>query len=241
MLGVDVGGTQPSEYEKLTHVLTSDRLAEVLEKRRGLIHKLIPGWSDDGGRWAPPRSLPEKIKYWLGRAMGKPAWRPPASPEMATGLARYLTVEPMNERSGLGGGAGPMRLVVQSGDRNQAGDLLQYVLADSDDIVRQDKASTSGNRVRYLTGQLNNTTDLMLRQNLQNLLLHEQQTLMILNTDKYYSFDLIDPTAVATTPVSPKSLTVLLYGLLAGMILGCGYAVRCCYRALMQAWNLKIF
>lgn len=218
LIGAGMGASS-GEFEKFMQVLTSARLGSEVEARFGLMHQMMGSWDANAKTWRQPTDPVSLVRYTIGRIFRMPAWQPPSSPEYAQLLSDLVKTESLSGRSG----GGLTRVTVTAQTPAKAVDILFKLLKTSDDLMRRDRAENSSNRVQYLTAQLDHTTDLTLRQNLQNILLHEQQSLMVLNADKFFSFDMLDPPAANTEQVAPHPLMLLVEAAMAGALIGAVY------------------
>ena len=75
----------------------------------------------------------------------------------------------------------------------------------------------------YLSGALDKTHELDLRESLSQLLQAEQRQMMVLQADRYYSFDMVDPPAADNVPTAPKVAFIVVAGFFGGLMLGTAY------------------
>ena len=217
IIGLGGGSSPSSEFDKFMQVMTSARLAADLETRFGFLHQMSENWDEENKRWKQPSDIKSLLRYGIGRMLGQPRWTQPGPSDFARQLVAIVKVDAAADTSSSSrtGGA-TIRVTLNYRSPQVAAQMLNEFLKDADDLVRQDRATNNTNRVVYLTAQLGHTTDLTLRENLQNLLLQEQQSLMVLHADKFYSFDMVDPPTVDTSPIAPRPFMMLLEALALG-------------------------
>lgn len=218
--GVFLGGGGDSDYSfsKFKQVLVSTRLADRLEKQRGVAKRIIGGWDEETHSWRRPSGVIDGVKSGLKVVLGMPPWTPPDASQLASRLQNLVTVDRI-------GGSGPfdlktqlLRVSVKMADKDYAVQLLSWILRDSDQIVREDQLTNTTNRIRYLKDLLERTNEVNLNQSLQQILMNEQRTQMTLQADKFYAVDVIDPPHYNSSEFSPRPSMVVFTAVLVGLV-----------------------
>ena len=214
-LGLDADSDQFSKYRQL---LDSTRLAARLERDHGVLHHIVPGWNEETHSWQRPSDFIGTIKLGIRAALGMPAWTPPTPATLSTLLQQKLKVNSTSSGIELLERHGQIYTITyESGDRDYAIQLLNWILMDADTLVREDQLTTTANRITYLKKEMDRTPQIYVRDTLQQILLDQENSLMTLQVDKYYAFDMIDPPNADPTPAGPSAMTLLIAAVFGGI------------------------
>jgi hypothetical protein len=197
-----------SQYAKLLQILQSERLMDSLERKHGVIRKLFPGWNPQTNRWEEPgiKAL-QPIQHALRSMLGKPEWTPPNGNDLLGYFTKRFTVTEVSHSSAILSNDPKINAIgLELGDREQAIEILTYILQDADDIVRQDQMQTTAARIDYLTSNMDKTIQVDLRESMRSILVDQERALMTLKADRYYAFDLVDPPNADRFPSGPGAL-----------------------------------
>ena len=220
-LGVSFGASNSVSFDKYAQVLRSTRLAEKLAQEDGVMEHLFNvEWDGDTQTWQPPAGSFAAWKQSVKRALGIPV--NPVTPEqITTTLNQILSLGYAPSTGGLTAALRSQITVVTLtyGDRNFAVTLLNYVLRDADEIIRQDQLTNVSNRINYLDRMLKKTTDVNLSNSLSQIMMDQERNLMILNADKYYSIDMIDPPYADPKPSGISPVMILAMSIIFGLFI----------------------
>jgi len=215
--GANLGGLNSGNFEKYKALLQSTRLAADLAQKRGALQIVFSrSWDSENKTWRRPTPIVSVIRDVLGVP-----WSPPTEVDLAKWLSSNFSLESSaNGADGLAALRSQIYAVsLKFKNKQQAVELLTFILNDADDIARHDQLANTSNRVVYLQNAIKKTTDVNLLESLRNLLLDQERTLMTLKTDKFYSFDLIDPPDEAPPSGLAMPIKVLLIAIVFGIAL----------------------
>ena len=222
--GIDLGGMSSGDFDKFLHLLHSVRLAEVLQRKYGLMADAYPGqWDYVKHEWKKPSGTLAAVKAGIKSVLGLPPWSPPT----ASGFSVFLTKKIELQRVA---GSSPLDLKnkttivsVELDDREEALRFLQLAIREADEISRQDQLTNTERRISYLTKLLDQTQEVYLKQSLQQLLMGEEQTLITARANKFYSIDMIDTPNADSIPTGTPPLKILIMGTMIGIFAALGF------------------
>ncbi|HEY4942127.1 MAG TPA: Wzz/FepE/Etk N-terminal domain-containing protein [Rhizomicrobium sp.] len=215
--GIDLGGDSTT-FMKYLQVIHSTRLADVLDKKYGLMKDNFGGWNEQTHQWIPPSGpLPTLVRAIRG-LIGMPAWAPPTASTFAEALAQKLNVTKIPGASLIDIKTQLYTVSLDGADRLQTVRLLNLILTEADGIVRRDRLGNAARRMNYLKQAAGQSPELFLRDSLQAVAMEQQRSLMMLNADGLYAVDLIDPPNADATPVAPRGRVVLLVAFMMGFV-----------------------
>lgn len=219
LAGLGIGGGD-DQFNKYRQLLDSTRLAGRLERDHGVMRKVIPGWDEETHSWQQPGGLITSLKLGVRAMLGMPPWTPPTPATLAAMLQLKLKVqstasglELLDRRSQI------YTVTFESRDRDYTVQLLNWILKDADTLVREDQLTTTSNRIAYLKKVMEHTPELYVRDTLQQILVDQENSLMTLQVDKYYAFDMIDPPSADTVPGGPSATTLLMGAVFFGLLI----------------------
>ena len=219
-LSAGFGMNGGDEFGRYRQIIQSDRLAGYLEKKQGWMRRIMLGWDPKTRASHPNTGLVTRAVIGVKKLFGIPV-TPPDETAFAALLDRIVTVTAL-------GGDTPLRpsvyynVSVTVAGRQNAIDLLHDILLDSDQLARQDQIVSIRNRIVYLRDALQKTSEVNLQNGLQQLLLTQEQTLMSLEADRTWAFDLIDPPQAPPWPTGPGVAVVSLVLAFAGVLVSAG-------------------
>lgn len=222
LVGVRIGGSDiTTTFEKFVQITRSSRLAAALEEKHHVMRVIFPGWDEASHKFQPPSGL-GAVRQLAKRMLGLPAWQPPNAVSLAQYLTENITVASSPNADGP---TDQTKLISFIYDNPAfARDFLRMVIETADEVVRNDKLVNERNRIDYLDRTLAKTQELYLRESLSQLLQNEQRAMMVLQADRYYAFDMVDPPVVDNVPTAPKPTFMLLAGFLVGLMVGSTWA-----------------
>jgi hypothetical protein len=228
-LGLDVGGKLGGDFANYINGLHSARLAEHLEAKYHIMPRLFSGWNEATRSWDPPGGF-SPVTQAIKGTLGLPLWQAPT----AVSLAEYLGIN--IQVASTGGTTSTIRVIsYDSADPKFARYFLGLVIKGADDVIRGDKLVNVKNRIAYLQKSIDNAHEFYMRQSLLDLLFSEQRKLMILQADKFYSIDVLDPPSVAVYPTKPRPMIVLALGVSVGLLVGILAVVLALRRRFLRA------
>jgi len=215
--GIDPTGTT-GQFTKYLQVIGSPRFAARLEQNHGVMKHLIAGWDEQTHSWKAPSGPIAFVKENLKSLLGLGGQVQPDASSLSEVLQKKIAIGLIPGKSPLDLKSQVFSVSVTLPDRNYAQALLAWSLRTADDIVREDQLERTINRVAYLKQTMITTDEIYLRQSLQQILTSQEQTLMTLKTDKYYSVDLVDPPSVPQKPAGVAISTLLILSVFLGLI-----------------------
>jgi len=103
-----------------------------------------------------------------------------------------------------------MTVGFQSKDPAQAKQILDYFVVGMSEFLRQQKLEEAAAQQKHLYQQLAQTTDPLLKNKLYELIAKQIETETLAKVQKYYSFNIIDPSFVPERKFKPKRAQICL-------------------------------
>ena len=88
--------------------------------------------------------------------------------------------------------------------------VLRTVIADNDQVNREQIANQISSLISRINALLSSTTDLTMRDTLIPLLVEQRRRQLAVQGDTPFAIDVIDPPTVSVQPTSPKPLLLLV-------------------------------
>jgi uncharacterized protein involved in exopolysaccharide biosynthesis len=190
-------------YQKFLQLLRSTRLVQVLIDKHHIDRMLfLVDYQDQSHKGAIARAM-DAFKGMLGM----PASEPSRVDTVAAVLNESLGVDSANSRaSSLLTGTSSIysRVTFSYSDPRTAEAILNLILEQADDLIRQDVRQDVTNRLTYLQGELPRITVSDLRDTTIATLSTQRQLQMMTMADKHFAADQIDPPHASDTPTYPK-------------------------------------
>lgn len=219
LAGIKLGGASDEEFSKYMQLITSTRLAAKLEGKHGFTRMLFCGYDGKNKKWVDP-STSCRIRNFIKQLVGLPAWQPPSASDLADYIKRRIDVSDLEGGGLLKGSTGSIEAISYSSkDPEFAKQFLNAVLTEADILARQDRLSDTRNRVAYLTHAIDSANEIYLKENLGQILQSQQSNMMVLQSDKFYAIDVIDPVALDPHP-TPRIVPVVATGVFLGLLSG---------------------
>lgn len=215
--GLDLGGDSTT-FMKYLQVVHSTRLAEVLDKKYGLMKQMYGGWDEETQQWNPPSGLLPTFTRTMRGLIGMPPWSPPTASTLADRIGKTLNVTKIQGGSIIDIKTQLYTVSLDGADREATVRLLTMILTEADNIVRQDRLGNAARRMTYLKEMSAQSPELFLRDSLQQVAMEQQRSLMMLKADRLYAVDLVDPPNADGTPVAPRGRVVLMIALTLGLV-----------------------
>jgi len=216
--GVDATGDS-NQFGKFMQIMGSVRLAEQIERDHHISRLVFPGWNETTQTWEAPQGPIAAIKRFVKPLLGTPSWKQPDASQLAQYLRLHTTVSLVPSKSPFDLRSQVFTVSVKDRNPQMAYNLLTWTLQSADGIVRSDQLSRTNNRITYLKGLIAHAQELYLKENLQEILMSEEQTLMMLRSDRNFAIDLIDPPHVPSQPEGMSTVRLfMIFAFLGGII-----------------------
>ncbi len=190
-------GQSGDMFTEYTTLLTSSRLASVLVNKDHILPEIFAGqWDDANHRWLPRDSLLDQGMDFLKGLMRRPVKAAPDRDDLVKYLADKMILETSLE-------TGYATVSLKSGSPADAERLLNLILLEADNIIREDKRRDVAARIAYLDKALQHVMLADQRPELIDILSQQQQEMMMIESDHRYASLLIDPPHAPLKPTSP--------------------------------------
>jgi|SRR5665213_339342 len=208
-VGSLLGQQNGDPFDEYVSLLTSNRLAERLAREPGLLAKVFAEqWDSKNNRWYTRGSVLDDFRRLLHRPI-KPS---PDADDLAKYLASHLATSVSLETSYA-------TVSFDYMDRQAAESILNLILLDADNIIRDDKRRDVAARISYLTRALGDITLTDQKMSIIGTLTDQQQEMMIIQSDQRFASTLIDPPHAPFRPVSPDPLKDLMVSIALAILL----------------------
>lgn len=215
-------GQVDPNVEQFLELLTSERVAERLESRHGVLRIVYePLWDEEKQEFKEPRDLRSRALIGVRSLLGLPGWIPPDASDLARFLKENITVSQSNKLS-------VRQLTVAHADRNFAKNLLKWVAEEADAILREETRHRAQRVIAHLLAEIERKKDTDHRQILFNLLAEQERLVMLLDDEISFVMQPLQGPVASSLPTSPRLIILLL-----GMIVGLGLGVT---TVLGRAW-----
>ncbi|MBW6484675.1 MAG: hypothetical protein K0B01_00775 [Syntrophobacterales bacterium] len=128
---------------------------------------------------------------------------PPKTEDIYKAVEALLDVKPDKKKN-------VMTVAFQSKDPAQAKQILDYFVVGMSEFLRQQKLEEALAQQKHLYQQLALTTDPLLKNKLYELIAKQIETETLAKVQKYYSFNIIDPSFVPERKFKPKRAQICL-------------------------------
>lgn len=210
-------GTEGSpQLEKFEQLLGARALAERVQDRVDLMGEVFDARPDpeDGG-WTAPRPEPrtqDRVRHWILRKFGFPIWNEPDIGDLANFIEDSIEVDQIK--------GGLVRIFITGTDPNLIAEILPIVIEEADRMLWQKQFDRVSQQIDYLDRRLDTVTKQAHRRTLIDLLSNQEQTMMLLQAQGPFSFQIIDPPNVPTIPVWPRPVFMLALSVMGGLVFG---------------------
>lgn len=198
-LGIGGTGNQgDAMFDEYTTLLTSYRLADVLAFKDRLLPDLFPDkWDGAHHRWYPQDDVFHKCIDFVKALLGRPLKPVPDADDLVLFLQRSMTSDTSLD-------TGYATVTMKAGSPVEAERLLNLVLLEADNIIREDKRRDVAARIAYLNSALEHLTLADQKPELIDILSQQQQEMMMIESDHRYASLMIDPAHAPRKPSSPS-------------------------------------
>jgi hypothetical protein len=189
---------QATSFDYYKHVIGSRKLADVLQKKYGLIQKAFKGsWDAANGTWKKPNIDEDSIRQRLRRFFH---FNPPRNPDRGY-LAKYIDgivrIEPILKSPFF-------KIVVEHTDREFALFLLETVSREADELLGMQNQRRQARNKKYIEAQLEKTKLTEVRTALLGVLMHQEQKTMLAYSEPPYIIKILEKPWVAAQPKEPS-------------------------------------
>lgn len=201
-----------SNIERFTFLLNSVRLAEWQITHRRMLQVLYPEkWNSVQNNWHHPTGPFQWISEKIRQQFDLPAWVPPN---------KYSIVETykLNLKQMKDGDTEIMRITYSDPNPNRAASVLEAIVTDTNNIVRQDAVARATEYAGYLRQKLQTNTIQEYRGTLLALLSQQEQTLMLASSKSAFVAEPIEAYSVSAIPTSKKPVSFAFLGFLLGAL-----------------------
>ncbi|HEY5048987.1 MAG TPA: Wzz/FepE/Etk N-terminal domain-containing protein [Rhizomicrobium sp.] len=189
------GGADP--FDEYTSLLNSTRLASVLVGKDHLLPEIFDSqWDAANKRWYPRDSQFDRAWDYGKTLLRRPVKSAPDEDDLLTFFATRLIVDQSLE-------TGFATVTFKFGSPAEAERILNLILLEADNIIRQDKRRDVAARIAYLNEALEHITLADQKPAMIEVLSQQEQEMMMVASDHRYASVMIDPPHAPLKPTSP--------------------------------------
>jgi|SRR3989339_633530 len=183
MIASEAGIGAGGSLEQFEVVLKSRELTSAIVREKNLLPVLFEdGWDAAAKKWKD---------------------EPPKTEDIYKAVQTLLEVKPDKKKN-------VMVVGFQSKDPEKAKQILDYFVVGMSEFLRQQKLEEAVAQQKHLYQQLTQTTDPLLKNKLYELIAKQIETETLAKVQKYYSFNIIDPSFVPERKFKPKRAQICL-------------------------------
>jgi hypothetical protein len=187
-------------FDEYTALLTSNRLAGILVRKDAFLQQLFAdAWDPVHKRWLPRDSMLDQTVDFAKHLLGRPVKPAPDQDDLSKYFEENLNVDPSLETSFA-------TVTLKFGDRAGAERLLNTMLLEADNIIREDKRRDVSARIAYLNAALVNLMLAEQKPAMIDILSQQEQEMMMIESDHLYASILIDTPHAPLKPTSPSPI-----------------------------------
>jgi hypothetical protein len=209
------GGGAASSINQLTTMFTMPVVADNLDRRYGLMRKVVfrSQWDEKRKSWRQPFSLRAMLADAVLNLFGMSAWHEPSPNQLAAFIDGHLSTTTDKD-------TGMVTVTFRSPSGPFARDMLRMVYTEADRELREAERDRNRARIEYATSEMKNAQDLSRRDALSALLIQLERQNIQLNLDEPFAASLVQPPIIEDWPVAPRPFRMMGLGLLMGLVLG---------------------
>lgn len=193
-LGLQIGSNAPTTFDRMKVVMRSLQLAEVLQKKYGMMQIMFAGsWDAEKQQWKRPTGDEFERQQKISAFFGQPLWSEPSLETLARAVGGSVVFRKDKDTPFW-------EVSVSGGNREAALRLLTIAYAEADELLRGQDRIESLQRRRYLESQLTGLTNIDVRQALVGLMSSEQRRAMMLESNLPYAARILEPPYVSEYP-----------------------------------------
>lgn len=187
-------------------------------QRYGMDRVLFPGlWDDSSKSWKMVRpGLASRMVHWLN---GTPLPPPHPGPTLEQG---YRVIATRMLGVSLDADSGTITVSFDWHDPQQAAVWANGLVAMFNDKKRGDVITNSRARINFLQAEVSNTSGVETREALANLIQSEAERVVLAQSERQFSLQIIDPATPPEDRVWPKRGLIMFLSLLIGLVVGAG-------------------
>jgi hypothetical protein len=196
-VGGMLGQNGDDTFNEYTSLLTSSRLASVLVNKDHLLPLVFEDqWDAVNKRWYPRNSSFDQALDFAKRLLRRPVKPAPDVDDLMKFFETNLNVDVSLETSFA-------TITLKFRDPAEAERILNLILLEADNIIRQDKRRDVSARISYLNDTLARLNLADQKPAMIDILSDQQQEMMMIESDHRYASVLIDPPHAPLKPTSP--------------------------------------
>ncbi len=205
-------------FNRYLQILHSARLAEVLERKYHAMDYAFPGRDPKTGTWQPSTGIVPTVARALKSLLGLPTSTLPTPSGFADFLDRQEHVEAVADSTILGPKNNIKTISIDADSRESAIEFLTVILTEADNLCREDALVNINRRISHLQQVISQTSEVSVRDYLNAVLVSEEQSAIIAQSNTYYSVDLIDTPNADAKPIWPHGGLIMLASVFAGLV-----------------------
>lgn len=214
------GGSASDSFDQFLLLLPSTRLCDALIKNQNLLPKIFyKQWNPATKTWNKPGFL-RKITTPIKKLIHRPVYDKPGVDTLSVFLDNNLSVRKSGPSvASMVPTSGFSEVSFEFDDREQAESILNTILKETDNLIREDQRRDVLARISFIKRELNRA-DIGVdeRAAMISILSAQEQLLTVLQADNRYASTLIIPPYASLKPSSPPApFSVLVATLLGSM------------------------
>ena len=196
-IGGALGGSD-DVFDEYVSLLTSSRLAAVLDSKDHVLPEIFDTeWDVANHRWYPRDDFVNRSVDFIKTAvLGRPPKPHPDQDDLSRFLQEQLVVDQSLE-------TGFATVTLKFHDHTESERLLNLILLEADNIIREDKRRDVEARIAYLNRGLARLAIAEEKEELIDILSDQEQEMMMVESDHRYASNLIVPPHAPLKPSSP--------------------------------------
>lgn len=219
-------GRAVSPFERFMYLVTAPELGQWQMQHHDIRPMLFASrWDADHKTWKARKSLLSGI---LGPSSAAAA---PDAYDMAREYDSHLTIKKLMSSSNMADVSSMVALTYTDTSPERAYAILTAVIADANELLRQDAAVRAAVQADYLRGKLATVTVQDYRDTLQRMLSDQEQTLMLTNSHLPYAAQTMSGQTLPPN-LSPKRTALFA-------VIGAGFGFCIAYLLAIIRYNLR--
>lgn len=221
LAGLSLSAQSQPTFSAYMEGLHSRQLADLLAQDQALMRRIFAtSWDEKRGQFVPPSGFRAQLVKVVKNLLGYPdtGWSAPGGAELHEFLKSRLTITSRDE-------SGFLVLSIRTADPALGREILQKAHTTVDTYIRQQRAASSRAYVDYLSKRLEAVHIADYRQALVDVIAQQEKTLMFASDPNAYAAQAFGPPYSRRRPTSPQPILTLVATLVAGLIVGLGWAL----------------
>ena len=215
--GISVGqrDTVPN-FDRFMFLVFSPDLGTWQIKHRNILPILFPErWDADKKTWRQPSGLSGFLNMLARPITDSPPLDGPDAYSIAAAYKADLAASRVVGTSTTSEQTGMMQLTYTARTPEQAEAVLNFVVMDANEILREQAAQRASTQAEYLKEKLATISIQDYRDTLEKLLAQQEQTLMLTNSRLPFA---AEPVSIESVPPKRVPKRILLFGFMAGAL-----------------------